>query len=227
MATAGAARLSLGLWHCHCHNGAMTTLAIWLVAGALYAGFWAWYVGFGRRLTPADVDRSMEKLSNELKADPERRKRMRQFLEADDGREFFMVNLIKLEPGLVTPPGGGTPAPAQKVLEGYTGPFMGALFRRAGHPALIGRAAAGYLEEWNVDPNPGWTVAGVVRYRSRRDLVEMASMPQFHDIHLFKRAAMASTYAFPIAPARLFFSPRLVAGLVVALAAALLTAAVG
>jgi len=204
----------------------MTTLGIWVGAAVLYGVFWSWYVGWRGRLTPAEVESYMARLPLET-AEPERRERMRAFLAADDGREFFMVNLIRLSPDPVRPPGGGTPAPAQRVLEGYTGPFLRALFRRAGHPALGGRAAAGYLEEWGVDKNPGWTMSGIIRYRSRRDLIALASAPQFAPIHVFKRAAMTNTLAFPIAPARSFFSPRVVVALGIALAASLLSQLVG
>ena len=204
----------------------MQGLWIWGGAALVYAAVWAWYVGFSGPLTKAEVDGYMAKIAPGLGVDPERRDRMRAFLESDDGGEFFMVNLIRLQPEPVRPPDGGPPAPAARVLEGYTGPFLRALFRRGGHPALGGRAAAGYLEAWGVEKNPGWTMAGVIRYRSRRDLIELATMPQFAPIHAFKNAAMSNTLAFPIAPARMFFGPRVVVALVLALLAALATSVV-
>jgi hypothetical protein len=205
----------------------MSTPWIWVGAAFLYAAFWAWYQGFRRPLTKGEVDAYLAKLSPGLAVDPERRDRMRAFLESDDGGEFFMVNLIRLHPDPVRPPDGGAPAPAARVLQAYTTPFLRALFLRAGHPALGGRAAAGYLEAWGVEKNPGWTMAGIVRYRSRRDLIELASAPVFAPIHAFKNAAMSNTLAFPISPARIFFSPRIVAALGLALAAALATLAFG
>ena len=208
----------------------MTTLAVWLGALALYGGFWSWYVGFRPRLTKAEVDDYLARLAPEvavLDGDAERRDRMRAFLESDDGGEFFMVNLIRLQPEPVRGPGGEPPAPAADVLARYTGPFLRALFRRGGHPALGGRAAAGYLEAWGVEKNPGWSFAGIIRYRSRRDLIELATSPMFAPIHGYKHAGIANTLAFPIAPARLFFSPRVVAALALALAASLVTQCVG
>src|SRR5262249_2945262 len=154
----------------------MATLGIWLGAALLYGAFLGWYVGFRPRLTPGEVEAYMAKLPAET-ADGERRARMREFLLADDGREFFMVNLVRLHPEPVQPPDGGAPAPAAQVLARYTTPFLRAIFRRGGHPALGGRAAAGYLEEWGVEKNPGWSFSGIVRYRSRRDLIEAASLP--------------------------------------------------
>src|SRR5258706_377825 len=205
----------------------MSTPWIWVGAALLYAAFWAWYQGFRRPLAKAEVDAYLAKLSPGLAVDPERRERMRGFLESDDGGEFFMVNLIRLHPDPVRPPDGSPAAPAAQVLERYTGPFLRSLFLRGGHPALGGRAAAGYLDVWGVEKNPGWTMAGVVRYRSRRDMIELASAPEFASIHIFKDAAMSHTLAFPIAPARIFFSPRIVAALGIALAAALASLAFG
>lgn len=199
----------------------MTTLWIWAGAALLYLAFWTWYVGFQGPLTKSEIDGYLAKLSPELSVDPERRERMRLFLESDDGGEFFMVNLIRLHPEPVRPPDGGPPAPAARVLEGYTTPFMRALLLHGGHPALGGRAAAGYLEAWGVEKNPGWTAAGIIRYRSRRDLIELATAPVFAPIHAWKDVAMSNTLAFPIAPARIFFSPRIVVALALALVAAL------
>jgi hypothetical protein len=205
----------------------MSTPWIWVGAAFVYAAFWAWYQGFRGPLAKAEVEAYLARLSPGLAVDPDRRDRMRAFLEADDGKEFFMVNLIRLHPDPVRPPDGGAPAPAARVLERYTGPFLRALFRRGGHPALGGPAAAGYLEAWGVEKNPGWTMAGIIRYRSRRDLIALASAPEFAPIHAFKSAGISNTLAFPVARARLFFSPRVVAALGIALAAALASLAFG
>ena len=54
-----------------------------------------------------------------------------------------------------------------------------------------------------------------MRYRSRRDLAEMATSPAFLENHAFKVAAVASTYAFVGDPARLVpAGPRMIATLV-------------
>jgi hypothetical protein len=98
---------------------------------------------------------------------------------------------------------------------------MPALLRRAGHPALIGRAAGSYVERWGVEPDPGWSVAGVIRYRSRRDMMELATDPAFEPAHAFKIAALANTLAFPLSPAFVVAGPRIWVALVFALLAAL------
>lgn len=201
---------------------------IWLTALGLYAGFRLWYDGLRRPLAPEEVKAGLARLEAQPDADPARLARVRAFLEADDGREFVMVNLIRLAPHAVAPPDGGAPQPPARVLEAYTRPFLRALLRRAGHPVFVGPAVGGHLESWDVPDDPGWTFTGLIRYRSRRDMLALATHPDFAPIHAYKRAAIASTFAFP-AQARLQpgLSPRIWVGLLLALAAALAHLAAG
>jgi hypothetical protein len=127
----------------------------------------------------------------------------------------------------VIAPGASAPSDAATVLEGYTRHFMPALFRRAGHPAFFGRAAGGYLEQWQVAPDPGWSFGAAIRYRSRRDMAALIVDPRFANAHEFKAAALASTFAFPTAPAYVMVGPKIWVGLVLALGAALLQLALG
>ena len=195
---------------------------IWVAAVLLYAGFSWWYVGVRGPLTPDEIESHFARLADS--AEPrtaEQLQGLRRFLEEDDGREFFMVNLVRMHEGAVTAPGATSPAPAQEVLGNYTRHFMRALFWRAGHPAWFGRAVGRDLEQWEVPPNPGWSFAAAIRYRSRRDLIELVNDPRFAGAHAFKRAAIESTFAFPAAPGFAVLGPRVWVGLVLALLAAL------
>lgn len=204
-----------------------STVAVWGTALALYGAFWLWYVGLPRPLSASEIDAHMARIgASEMGNDPARMAALRAFLEADDGGEFFMVNLVKLRPGPVTPPDGGAPRSAAEVLDGYMEHFMPAFLRRAGHPAFFGRAAGGYLEQWNVEADPGWTLGAAMRYRSRRDMLEIVEDPRFENAHLFKEAAIERTLAFPAAPGLVVAGPRIWVGLVLALVAALATLAV-
>lgn len=206
----------------------MNGLWIWIAAVLGYGVFWFWYVGTQRPLSGAEIDAHVATLAaSGLGLPPERQAALRAFLEADDGGEFFMLNLVRVNPGPVLAPGATETSDARAVLDGYTRHFMPALFRRAGHPAFFGRAAAGYLEEWNVAPDPGWTFGAAIRYRSRRDMIELVVDPRFANAHAFKAAALASTFAFPTAPGFVMVGPKIWVGLVIALLAALSQLAVG
>jgi hypothetical protein len=205
---------------------AMTALLIWGTAGLIYAGFSLWYNSLRGPLSPAEIDVYMERLRTQSGATAERLAPVREFLAADDGREFFMVNLIRMHDGPVKEPGTGQEKSAREALSGYTRYFLVALFRRAGHPVWGGPSAGHYVEHWGTEPDPGWTLALVVRYRSRRDMIDLAADPRFAPAHAYKVAAMSNTLAFPVSPGYAVFGARFGFALVVALIAALLHLAI-
>jgi hypothetical protein len=71
------------------------------------------------------------------------------------------------------------------------------LLLHGGHPRVGSRKVAGYVHSWNVPPDPGWTMAGMMRYRSRRDMLELTVDPRFMIAYPFKAAAVEQTYSFP------------------------------
>ena len=201
----------------------MTGLGIWGAALFLYGAFRLWYDGRRRPLSAAEIDGFMARIERSAPGQHSDPAILRAFLEKDDGREFLMLNLVRLHPQPVADPYGGEPAPEAAMLKRYTDAFVPALMRRGGHPALVAVPAGGYVDAWQAPPDPGWTLVGVMRYRSRRDMIALATDARFEHAHAFKVAATALTFSFPTRPRLLLFlSPRVWVGLVLALAAALL-----
>ena len=54
-----------------------------------------------------------------------------------------------------------------------------------------------------------WDSGALMRYRSRRDMLEISSNPAFRGSHDFKIAAMEKTIAFPLDPWFHLGDPRL------------------
>jgi hypothetical protein len=149
------------------------------------------------------------------------------FLEADDGQEFFMFNLVRIAPGDIPDPVSGAPRPARQVMEGYTRVFLPALFARGGHPAIAARKVGGYFDARGVEADPGWSIIGYMRYRSRRDLAALVVDPRFAGAHEFKFAAMPQTYSFPTQlQITTLAGPKVWVALALALAAALVHLAI-
>lgn len=197
----------------------MSGLWIWVTALALYAAFRLWYDNWRGPLGPEEIERLLARLGELPIGSESELAALRAFLDADDGREFVMLNLVRLAPGEVPHPESGERMPAMKVLEQYTKDFFPALLRRGGHPAIAARKVGGYLDTWNVEPDPGWTLVGFMRYRSRRDMMELVTDPRFANAHAFKVAATPVTLSFPTsARLMLFPSPRIWVGLVLAAA---------
>lgn len=196
---------------------------IWGVTALTAIAFLGWYRNWRGPLSKDEIERYMAKATAMHSANGFNDfDTVRRFLEADDGREFVMVNLVRLAPGEVPDPETGAPTRAAKLMQRYTQPFMRALIRRGGHPAIVTRKVGGYVDAWRVPPDPGWTIVGFMRYRSRRDMIELVVDPRFTASHAFKFAATAETFSFPTQPIlRLYPSPILWAPLLLALIAAL------
>lgn len=195
---------------------------IWGSALACYAAFRLWYDNWRGPLRPDEVEAFMARLAQSPAAAHNDLDTLRAFLARDDGREFVMLNLVRLNPEPVPHPTTGAPVPAPQAMRSYMRDFLPLLLRRGGHPAVVGRCIGGYVDAWNAGPDPGWTLFGCMRYRSRRDMARLATDPRFGAAHAFKFAAMPVTFSFPTRlELLLYVSPRVWVGLLLALAAAL------
>lgn len=180
------------------------TATIWGSALAIYAIFWCWYVGFRRRITPAEVEATLRMVEDAGHATDKQRHALRRFLAEDDGRDFVMVNLLHLREPVQA---------SRQKLDTYQKIFLGRLLRKAGHPVFFARAASGNIENVASDAADDWGAAAMVRYRSRRDLMEMLEDTVGSEHHSLKLDAMEKTFAFPASPWFIFGGPRLVVGL--------------
>ena len=195
---------------------------IWSAAALLYLLFRAWYDNWRGPLSAAEIESFLAVVDGTPAGELNDVATLRAFLEADDGREFVMLNLVRLHPGEIRHPTTGEQTSARRLLRQYLGGFLPVLLRHGGHPVLHAPKIGGYVDAWNVPPDPGWTLVGLVRYRSRRDMMKLATHPRFQDAHLFKAAAMPLTFSFPTAPAPgLFLGPRIWVALLLALTAAI------
>ena len=188
----------------------MSTTLIWLIALLTYALFYFWYIGFRSRVTPAEIERTMAILDAGL-VDETRKSHLRHFLANDDGKDFVMVNLLEL---------AKPRKESSKNLNAYQKIFLGQLLRKAGHPILIARAASGNIENIACQEFDNWTAAGMVRYRSRRDLIEILPATIGSEHHELKLSALDKTYAFPASPWFVVGGPKLLVPLLIALIAA-------
>ena len=144
---------------------------------------------------------------------PSELERIRRFLEEDTGDDFVMVNLIDLYDTPLQIEGVEPGESSQEVLDKYMAYVNGALLSRAGHPVVAGQAAAPAMDLMNADGMESWTLGAGMRYRSRRDMMDMVVNPAFDPAHKFKVAALSKTIAFPIDPWFHFGDPRLVLAL--------------
>lgn len=187
------------------------SLILWSILAALYLGFRLWYDGGGGPLSPEEVQRYVG-LLEARGVEPARVEKLREFLASDTGSDFVMANFIQFDER----------PEAQQDLDRYMAHMYPELFQRACHPVLGGPVVARALDYWGLENGERWSMVGLVRYRSRRDIMEIATNPAFADAHQYKTAAMAQTIAVPVEPFLMLGSPRwLVAGALVTVGALL------
>ena len=189
-----------------------TRMKIWLLPALFFALFLFWYTPSGGPLSSAEVDNFIVKMEANGSS-PEAIAMIRQFGEEDTGKHFIMINNIDYNetPGNVA---GAAPGEnAQQLMDRYMGHMIPAMLSRGSHPVMMGPAAYRSMDVIGVEGVDIWDIGGLVRYRSRRDFLEIVTDPAFSGKHHFKAAALEKTIAFPVEPDFNLGDPRLLIGL--------------
>ena len=186
----------------------------WLVIVVIYLGFFSWYSSFKAPLSPQEIEYYVEKVngtSEELAS-------FRKFMEEDDGDDFVMINIMEIYDTPLQIEGVEPGETTDQVLGKYMEYMFPSMLSRASHPVFRGNAASLRATDiMNADGMETWTGAAGVRYRSRRDMIEISTNPEFAGRHEFKVAALAKTIAFPVAPFSYLGDPRLILALLLGL----------
>lgn len=187
--------------------------AVWLMLLVAWLAFFSWYTSFEGPLTDEEIATVMA-AAEESGAPEKEIARMREFLETDTGDDFVMVNVIEMNDPPPQMEGMPPDATADDLMNKYMEFMYPELFKRASHPVLFGTATAPAMDTWGIEGAERWTTAGLMRYRSRRDLLRIAARPEFLGPHEYKIGAMAKTIAFPVDPWMNAGDPRLLLAMI-------------
>lgn len=170
---------------------------IWISVPALYAVFSLWYFNWQGPITQPEIERFVA--SFETRADGQHTsvETLRRFFEEDDGRGFVMLNQVQIHEKPVAHPVTGKLMDGRTLLTEYFEPFAIGLVLRGGHPVFQARTVGGPVDSWNADDNVSFSATAMMRYRSRRDLMELIMDPAFTDGHIYKLAAIERTISYP------------------------------
>jgi len=171
------------------------TLVNWSSAAILVLLFLLWHGAFEGPLTEDKVEYYLERF-REKNPDADTAY-LRQFLEEDDGKAVVMVNAIKLYETPIEVNGQRFGDSSDEALNEYTSFVLPYLLRRGSYPLYSGTAVFYSVEHWGIDNAEEWSSGALMRYRSRRVMMEMATDPVFEQFHDAKIAAMEKTIAFP------------------------------
>jgi hypothetical protein len=198
---------------------------LWLGSALLYGLFVSWYTDFGGPLTETEIQTFIAKTEDQnLGGAPSARGALLDFLRNDTGGQFLMFNAVDLAKDPPQTEGAPPDADAQTLIDLYMEHMIPALLSRASHPVVVGKSVADSLDLQGIEGAEAWSDGAIMRYRSRRTLIDIIGNPEFYARHDFKLAGLEKTIAYPIEPRIYLGDLRLLLGLFMLAITALLDA---
>ena len=190
----------------------MSQLIVFGVCVTLYVAFFLWYRSFGKPLTQEKANSLIEALHQESQKREgknheeagELLEKFKEILHADDGKEFFMINLMKFK-------NSDPHSEAMQAHQRYSKAIIPFLLKYGGHPVFVSNISGKFLY---LDDSEDWDQVGIIRYRSRRDFLRMALDVAKKNGSQDKWISMEKTQVFPTKAFLNLGSPRIIIGFI-------------
>jgi len=166
----------------------MTPNRILGLIGALLLALLYWYHSGSEVLSQQDVDQYMTAIDKQSK-DPGGRHDMealRDFLESDDGKPFYTVNLYKYYERAQYQDQRPLQGSGRDAFERFSKVMVRLLATRASHPIYAGE----WPDSWANSNTNNWDKIVIVRYRSRKDIADIFASEDFARASADKWAAL-------------------------------------
>lgn len=177
-------------------------LSIWGFLGAICVLFLLWHTPLRGPLSADELAGTLERSGLQDEFPP----RIIEFFLTDDGQPFYMVNLHTFSEGArypgEAPPGVRTGADA---AEAYGRAVIPELLQRGSYPLLTTRRLTTFRSTMGATA-AAFESMTVVRYRSRRDLLDMLTSPSFREAVVHKWASLEENLIAP-SQRELYFDP--------------------
>lgn len=161
-------------------------------------GFFAWHTPTQGPLTDAEIDAFLASQAADGGGGAwSDTAAFEAFLREDDGRPFVMINLMEVRDTAEYPEGfAADPTTGEEAEAAYGQSVFPLLLQRGGYP--VARAD----RHQTIINSLGGTAAqfdsfAMVRYRSRRDLIDMLSSDAFQEAGVHKWASLENTLVAP------------------------------
>lgn len=163
----------------------------------IYAVFFFWYGGSSKPLTLSEAESYITAIKKaqgkQGQQDNAVLAQLRNMAEKDDGKDFYMVNLIKYRKKDSSNPSDGP----MEANSRYSKKVVPILLKHGSHPVFHSSVIGSFLKEGSeVD----WDTVSIVRYRNERDFIKVATEVSTSGIDIDKWAAIDKTQVFPVRP---------------------------
>lgn len=171
----------------------------WFAAAAVYVLFLLWHEPWLKSpLTAAELEFALRGMDANQQVSKEEKDALRSFFSQDDGKPFYNLNLMLFADRAVyadgmTRLGIVTGADAN---DAYAKMVVPHLLKRGSYPIFASSKISNLLSE-NASGADFFQEVAIVRYRSRRDMLDMILDPKFKEGSPHKFAALAKNVAVP------------------------------
>ena len=170
---------------------------IWLPILFIYLAFTLWYTNLSGPLSDQEIA-AYKEIYEESNRDPDQWERAFKFMSEDDGKDFYMVNFLDSNESPRTMEATGEGATSFDLQMHYMEYMWPQQFKRASHPVFFAYVLNPALDIVAAQGMEDWDMVAIFRYRSRRDLFEIALNPIFDERHEYKVEALDKTIAIPV-----------------------------
>ena len=170
---------------------------IWLPILFIYLAFTLWYTNLSGPLSDQEIA-AYKEIYEESNRDPDQWERAFKFMSEDDGKDFYMVNFLESNESPRTMEATGEGATSFDLQMHYMEYMWPQQFKRASHPVFFAYVLNPALDIVAAQGMEDWDMVAIFRYRSRRDLFEIALNPIFDERHEYKVEALDKTIAIPV-----------------------------
>jgi hypothetical protein len=189
-----------------------TDFIIFGVLAFVYVGFWMWWGGNGRPMSPQELAGLMSQLeaTGTSKDQQHAVEEVKALMASDDGKAFVMQNLVRYRAKALYPAGYDYSDDPREADRRYGKSIIWSLLSNGNMVLFVGKKSGEFITPEGSD---AWHYVAMVRYRSRRDFLKFAIASNQADKFVHKWAAIEKTHVFPVRPFISLFMVRLTLGL--------------
>lgn len=164
-------------------NGKRLAISV-VVSGCICLALMYWYQWSASPLNQAEIEHYLERIEAQEHEPGGRHdlKSLRAFLENDDGQPIYTVNMYEFHEAATYPQGSSFSGTGVEAFDRFSEVMLKLMAVRASHPV--------FGSNWADASNSEWDRIVVVRYRSRRDLVDLFATDEFATASLHKWASI-------------------------------------
>ncbi len=169
---------------------------IFIVGATLIVLLHLWYINRKKPFSAGEIDTYLNyfKQHSQQHTDIDV---LKKFMLEDDGKEICMANFVSLFKENITHPVTGKTVSPHAAVQNYMKVLLGLCAKKACHPIYVAYRVGGHIDSWGSDDKIDFRGFQMMRYRSRRDFLDLMTNPKLDHGLDIKFAAIAKTITVP------------------------------